>query len=63
MFFEVMSMPPLFFIVQQVHTHPMITATSTMKNKPVSDPRAIIGLGGACCTCSGFHKVHCRSYM
>ena len=62
MFFEVIPVPPLFLIVQQVHTHPMITATRAMKNKPVSDPRAIVGLGGACCACSGFRKVHFRSY-
>ena len=54
MFFEVVPFPPLFLIAQQVHTHPMITAASTMIDKPVSDPRAIVGLGGACCACDRF---------
>ena len=40
--FEEISIPPLFLVtVQQVHTHPIITATKTIKNKPASVPSAI----------------------
>ena len=59
-FFEEVSVPPaLFLIVQQVHTHPTITTTSTMKNKPASSPRAIVGFcDDACCV----HVVDLQSF-
>ena len=42
MLFEEISIPPLFFAaVQQVHTHPISTATKTIENKPASVPNAI----------------------
>ena len=54
LFFEEVSIRPLFLIVQQVHTHPMITAIRTMMNTPISDPRAIVGACCVVCACVGF---------
>ena len=54
LFFEEVSIPSLFLIVQQVHIHPMITAVRTMRNTPISDPRAIVGACCVVCACVGF---------
>ena len=43
MLFDEIFVAPFFFLLEQVHTHPMITATRTTRNAPISDPRAIVG--------------------
>ena len=37
---ELILIPPLFFIFQQVHTQPMIVSTSTITTIPSRAPRA-----------------------